>query len=59
MHVLWDWNGTLLDDAWLCVEVVNRLRAARRMQLATIRKAPANTTICEGWKFQAGKTRST
>ncbi len=22
-HILWDWNGTLLDDAWLCVEVVN------------------------------------
>ncbi len=22
-HILWDWNGTLLDDAWLCVDVVN------------------------------------
>jgi phosphoglycolate phosphatase len=22
-HVIWDWNGTLLDDVWLCVEVVN------------------------------------
>jgi phosphoglycolate phosphatase len=24
-HVIWDWNGTLLDDTWLCVEVLNRL----------------------------------
>jgi len=28
-HVLWDWNGTLLDDAWLCIEVLNRLLDAR------------------------------
>jgi len=24
-HVIWDWNGTLLDDAWLCVEILNGL----------------------------------
>jgi len=24
-HVLWDWNGTLLDDMWLCVDVINVL----------------------------------
>lgn len=24
-HILWDWNGTLLDDSWLCVEVLNTL----------------------------------
>ena len=23
--VIWDWNGTLLDDSWLCVEVLNSL----------------------------------
>jgi phosphoglycolate phosphatase len=22
-HVIWDWNGTLMDDAWLCVEIMN------------------------------------
>ncbi|MBN1671238.1 MAG: HAD family hydrolase [Kiritimatiellae bacterium] len=22
-HVIWDWNGTLFDDAWLCVEIIN------------------------------------
>ncbi len=26
-HVVWDWNGTLLDDAWLCVEAMNQLLA--------------------------------
>lgn len=24
-HIIWDWNGTLLDDAGLCVEVLNEL----------------------------------
>lgn len=30
-HVIWDWNGTLLDDVWLCVEVVNGLLAGRNL----------------------------
>lgn len=30
-HVVWDWNGTLLDDAWLCVEVMNGLLSRRRL----------------------------
>jgi len=28
-HVVWDWNGTLFDDAWLCVEVMNGLLRPR------------------------------
>ena len=24
-HIIWDWNGTLLDDRWLCVESINTL----------------------------------
>ena len=28
-YVIWDWNGTLLDDAWLCVEVLNVLLTRR------------------------------
>lgn len=24
-HIIWDWNGTLLDDAWLCVEVMSEM----------------------------------
>ena len=22
-HLIWDWNGTLLDDAWLCRKIMN------------------------------------
>ncbi len=28
-HIIWDWNGTLLDDTALCVDVLNGLLAAR------------------------------
>ncbi|MEA2013184.1 MAG: HAD hydrolase-like protein, partial [Verrucomicrobiota bacterium] len=24
-HIIWDWNGTLLDDASLCVNIMNRI----------------------------------
>jgi len=24
-HVIWDWNGTLIDDAQLCVSIVNQI----------------------------------
>jgi phosphoglycolate phosphatase len=30
-HIIWDWNGTLFDDAWLCVEIINDLLAGRGM----------------------------
>ncbi len=30
-HVMWDWNGTLFDDTWLGVEVINRTLALRQM----------------------------
>jgi phosphoglycolate phosphatase len=28
-HIVWDWNGTLLDDAWLCVEIMDGLLRRR------------------------------
>lgn len=28
-HIIWDWNGTLLNDTWLCVEVLNGLLGKR------------------------------
>lgn len=34
-HVIWDWNGTLFDDADLCVACMNRLLAARGLPLLT------------------------
>jgi phosphoglycolate phosphatase len=30
-HIIWDWNGTLLDDTSLCIEVMNGLLAERAM----------------------------
>ena len=28
-HLIWDWNGTLQDDAWLCLEIMNGLLQKR------------------------------
>ena len=30
-HILWDWNGTLFDDAWLCIEIINAMLVRRRL----------------------------
>ena len=35
-YVIWDWNGTLLDDAWLCVDVMNGMLAGRSLPLRTV-----------------------
>lgn len=32
-HIIWDWNGTLLNDAWLCVDVMNDMLAQRGLPL--------------------------
>ncbi len=34
-HIIWDWNGTLFDDAWLCIEVMNGMLAGRNLPLLT------------------------
>lgn len=35
-HVIWDWNGTLLDDVWLCVEVMNDLLDRQSLPRITV-----------------------
>ncbi len=35
-HLIWDWNGTLLDDARACVNSVNRMLAARELPQLTV-----------------------
>ncbi|MBD3305188.1 HAD hydrolase-like protein [candidate division KSB3 bacterium] len=30
-HIVWDWNGTLFNDVWLCVETINTLLSRRRL----------------------------
>ncbi len=37
LHVLWDWNGTLLDDTRACLEVINRLLAERALPAIDLR----------------------
>ncbi|HBG27532.1 MAG: hypothetical protein A2Y10_15630 [Planctomycetes bacterium GWF2_41_51] len=35
-HIIWDWNGTLLNDAWLCVEILNTMLDGRKMKATTL-----------------------
>tara|TARA_B100000945_G_C20405445_1_gene609749 strand:+ start:1038 stop:1694 length:657 start_codon:yes stop_codon:yes gene_type:complete len=35
-YVIWDWNGTLIDDAWLFVELMNEELNARNLPQITV-----------------------
>jgi phosphoglycolate phosphatase len=35
-HIVWDWNGTLLDDSALCVAILNEMLSARGMRPVTM-----------------------
>lgn len=37
-HVIWDWNGTLLDDVQLCVEIINNILRKRNLKPLTLEK---------------------
>lgn len=37
-HVLWDWNGTLLDDVALCLEALHALCLPRNLPLMTLER---------------------
>jgi phosphoglycolate phosphatase len=34
-HIIWDWNGTLFDDAWLCLDIINGLLSDRALEPIT------------------------
>ncbi|MCH7613825.1 MAG: HAD family hydrolase [Candidatus Marinimicrobia bacterium] len=34
-HIIWDWNGTLLNDRWLCVESINKTLQKRKLPTIT------------------------
>jgi phosphoglycolate phosphatase len=34
-HIIWDWNGTLLNDAWMAVMVINKVLSKRNMATIT------------------------
>ncbi len=36
-HVIWDWNGTLLDDVQLCADIMNNLLKARLLPTITLK----------------------
>ncbi|TDI60053.1 MAG: HAD family hydrolase [Alphaproteobacteria bacterium] len=35
-HIIWDWNGTLLDDVELCIDVVGKLLTAHGLPIPTV-----------------------
>ena len=35
-HLIWDWNGTLLDDTRLCLDIMNRQLCLRDLQQLSI-----------------------
>jgi phosphoglycolate phosphatase len=37
-YILWDWNGTLLDDVWLCIDIVNAMLTKRCIPTLDSRK---------------------
>ena len=37
-HIIWDWNGTLLNDGWLFVDVMNSILRQRKMETITLDK---------------------
>ncbi len=37
-HIIWDYNGTLLNDADLCVSVINKMLYTRKLKTITSKK---------------------
>ena len=37
-HLIWDWNGTLLDDAWLCREIMNQQLRRRDLPVLSVER---------------------
>lgn len=35
-HIIWDWNGTLINDVWLCVEVLNNILTSHGKELTSV-----------------------
>jgi phosphoglycolate phosphatase len=41
-HIVWDWNGTLLDDLRLCVEITNELLTEHGLATVSLEKHREN-----------------
>ena len=35
-HIIWDWNGTLLDDRDICVQSINQVLVNKRLPIITL-----------------------
>ena len=35
-HIIWDWNGTLVDDTWLFVDIMNGVLKNRKLNSITL-----------------------
>ena len=35
-HIIWDWNGTLINDTWLCLDIINELLNIYHKPLLTL-----------------------
>ncbi len=44
-HIVWDWNGTILDDVELCVDVGNNLFRRKNIPTITVEKYKSIFTI--------------
>jgi phosphoglycolate phosphatase len=47
-QLIWDWNGTLLDDAWLCVEAQNTILKAHGLDPVSLEHYQQNF----GWPVE-------
>jgi phosphoglycolate phosphatase len=37
-HIIWDWNGTLINDTRLCLEIINELLHKRNISVITLQE---------------------
>ena len=44
-HIIWDWNGTLINDAWLFVELMNEELNDRGLPIININEYKQNFTF--------------
>ena len=44
-HIIWDWNGTVLDDLDLCVDVANNLFSKKNVPTLTVEKYKSIFTL--------------
>ena len=34
-HIIWDWNGTLLDDLQMSIDALNAILVSEQMEIVT------------------------